>query len=185
MAKGFPVKIENRQQWLIVVTIAVVVVFAADRLVFGPLTKLWKARSTQVAELRKEVADGSLLLQREKSLRTRWDSMRANALSNNTSLAEQQLLKAFDAWSQESRVSITGITPQWKHDADDYMTLECHVDASGDMATLMRLLYDIEKDPMALKLELVDLNSRDNAGRELSMGIRVSGLVLTPGEQRQ
>jgi hypothetical protein len=179
------VKIENRQQWLIVATVAVIAIFVADRLVFGPLTKMWKARSVQIADLRKEVADGSLLLQREKSLRSRWDSMQANALSNNTSQAEQQLLKAFDVWSQESRVSITGITPQWKHDADDYMTLECHVDASGDMGTLMRLLYDIEKDPMALKLELIDLSSRDNAGRELSMGIRVSGLVLTPGGQGQ
>ena len=111
--------------------------------------------------------------------------MRANTLPNNPSLAEQQLLKAFDAWSQESRVSITGITPQWKHDADEYMTLECRVDASGDLATLSRFLYDIEKDPMALKLESVELSARDNAGQELAMGLRVSGLVLTPGGQRQ
>jgi hypothetical protein len=179
------VKIENRQQFLIILTIAVVAVFAADRLVFGPLTKVWKARSVRIAELRREVADGSLLVQREKSLRARWDTMHKNALTNNASLAEQQLLKAFDSWSQESRVSITGLTPQWKHDADEYMTLECRVDASGDLATLCRFLYDIEKDPMALKFESIELSSRDNAGRELAMGLRVSGLVLTPGGQGQ
>jgi hypothetical protein len=179
------VKIENRQQFLIILTIAVVAVFAADRLVFGPLTKVWKSRSVRIAELRKEVADGSLLLQRERSLRARWETMRKNALTNNASLAEQQLLKAFDSWSQESRVSITGLTPQWKRDADEYMTLECRVDASGDLATLCRFLYDIEKEPVALKFESIELSSRDNAGRELAMGLRVSGLVLTPGEQRQ
>jgi hypothetical protein len=178
-------KTESHQQLLIVLAIGAAAVFAADKLVVGPLTKLWKARSIRVAELRKEVADGALLLQREKSLRARWDEMRKNTLPNNTSLAEQQLLKAFDAWSRESRVSINGITPQWKHDADDYMTLECRVDASGDLATLSRLLYDIEKDPMALKLESVELSARDNAGQELAMGIRVSGLVLTPGGQPQ
>lgn len=178
-------KTENRQQFLIILTVVVIAVFAADRLVFGPLTKLWKARSERVAELHKEVTEGMLLLQREKSLRARWSDMRANTLSNNTSLAEQQLLKAFDTWSQESRVSITGITPQWKHDADDYMTIECRVDASGDLATLSRFLYDIEKDHMAVKLESVEISSRDNAGQELAMGLRISGLVLTPGEQRQ
>lgn len=178
-------KIEDRQRFLIILTLVVVAALAADRLVLGPLTKLWKARSERIVELRKEVTEGTLLLQREKSLRTRWNDMQANTLSNNTSLAEQQLLKAFDAWSQESRVSITGITPQWKHDADDYMTIECRVDASGDLATLSRFLYDIEKDHMAVKLESVEISSRDNAGQELAMGLRISGLVLTPGEQRQ
>lgn len=178
-------KTENHQQLLIVLAIGAAAVFAADKLAVGPLTKLWKARSIRVAELRKEVADGALLLQREKSLRARWDEMLKNTLPNNASLAEQQLLKAFDAWSRESRVSINGITPQWKHDADDYMTLECRVDASGDLATLSRFLYDIEKDPMALKLESVELSARDNTGQELAMGVRVSGLVLTPGGQPQ
>jgi hypothetical protein len=178
-------KIENRQRFLIVLTIGAVVLFAADKVVFGPLTKMWKARSVRIAELRRDVADGSLLLHREKSLRVHWDDIRTNALPDNTSLAEQQLLKAFDTWSQESRVSITGITPQWKHDADDYMTLECRVDASGDLATLSRFIYDIENDPMALKFESVELSSRDTAGRELTMGIRVSGLVLTPDGQPQ
>ena len=178
-------KTENRQRLLIILTVVAIAVLATDRLVFGPLTKLWKARSERVTELRKEVTEGTLLLQRETSLRARWSDMRANTLSNNTSLAEQQLLKAFDTWSQESHVSITGITPQWKRDQDDYMTIECRVDASGDLATLSRFLYDIEKDHLAVKLESVEISSRDNSGQELAMGLRISGLVLTPGEQRQ
>lgn len=178
-------KIESRQQWLIVATVAVAVLFATDRLVIEPLTHVWKSRSVRIAELRKQVADGSLMLQREQALRRRWDQMRTNSLPNNASLAEQQLLKAFDTWSQDSRARITDITPQWKHDADDYMTLECHVDASGNLATLTRLLYDVEKDPMALKVESVDFSSRDNSGQEMTMGVRVSGLVLTPGGQAQ
>jgi len=177
------VKIENRQQWLIVMTIIAVILFVSDRLVFEPLVKVWKSRSGRITELRKEVADGSLLLQRQQSLRARWSQMQKNALPNNTSQAEQQLLKAFDTWSEDSGAKITGITPQWKHDSDDYMTLECHLDASGDLGTLTRLLYDIEKDPMALKVISVDLGSRDNAGQEMTIGVRVSGLVLTPGGQ--
>lgn len=174
-------RIENRQQWLIVVTVGLVVLFAADKLACEPLVEAWQARAARIAALRKDVGDGAQLLQRERSLRARWERTQANALPNNTSLAEQQLLKAFDAWSQDSRASITGLTPQWKHAADDYMTLECHVDASGSLSALVHLLYDIEKGPMALKLETVDLRSRDDAGQELTLGLLVSGLVLTPG----
>lgn len=173
-------KINNRQQMLALVAIAAVALFAADRLVFSPLTHLWTARSEQIAELRKNVADGTKLLQRQQAIRSRWEQMRTNTFTNNTSSAEQRLFKAIDAWSQESRASITAITPQWKHDADDFVTLDCRVDASGSLATLSRFLYDIEKDPMALKLESVEISARDNEGQQLSLGLQLSGLVLTP-----
>ena len=90
------------------------------------------------------------------------------------------MLKAFDTWSQESRVTITSITPQWKHDADDYMTLECRVDATGDLSTLAQFLYAVEKGPMALKVVSAELNSHDTFGQQLSLALEVSGLILTP-----
>jgi len=179
------VRIESRQQKLILITILAFGLFTADRLVIEPLAGIWKDRAVRLKSLRKQVEEGAFLLQREQSLRARWEQMRTNSLPGNTSMAEQQLLKAFDAWAQESRVTITGITPQWKHDSDDYVTWDCHVDATGDLAALMHLLYSVEKNPMALKLEAVDLTSRDNTGREMTMGMRINGLVLTPGGQEQ
>ena len=174
-------KIEERQRLLVIVTLAALALFAADRLVFGPLDRAWTARSERIATLRKEIADGTLLLQREAGLRHRWSQMQTNTLPNNPSLAEQQLLKAVDAWAQESRVSVTGLTPQWKRDTDEYLTLECRVDAAGDLGALNRFLYDIEKSPLALKLESVELTTHDTAGRDLTLGLRLSGLILTPG----
>lgn len=172
-------KIENRQQLLAIIAVGAVVLLASDRLVFTPLTKLWKSRSAAIADLRKQVADGTSLLARESVVRSRWEEMKKNTLPNNPSLAEQQMLKAFDNWSRQSRVSITSIMPQWKHDADEYMTLQCRVDAAGDLETLSQFIYDIERDPMALKVESVELTSRDNSGQQLTLGMQISGLVLT------
>ena len=75
-------------------------------------------------------------------------------------------------------VTVSAITPQWKHDSDDYMTFECRVDAAGDLGKLSRFLYSVERDPMALKLELVELGARDKDGQQLSLGLQLSGLVL-------
>jgi Tfp pilus assembly protein PilO len=174
------VKIQNRQQLLVAAAIGVVVLFIADRLVFTPLTNLWKDSSAKIADLRKQVDYGTSLTQREQSVRRRWQDMQKNTLPENTSLAEQQILKAFDNWSRSSRATIMAITPQWKHDSDDYMTLECRVDASGDLETLSRFLYDIEKDPMALKLQSLELSSHSDNGQQLTLALQVSGLVLTP-----
>jgi Tfp pilus assembly protein PilO len=173
-------KIENRQQILIVLTIAAVALLAADKLVFTPLTRAWTGRSKEIARLRTQVSDGASLMKREQAIRTQWDEMRTNMLPNNQSLGQEQVLKALVSWSQESGVSINGTTPQWKNDTDEYKTLICRVDASGSLWTLSRFLYDIEKGPMALKVESVDLSSHDNQGQQLTLGLQVNGLVLTP-----
>src|SRR5437867_1708393 len=148
-------RIKNRQQMLALAAIGLVALFAGDKLVLSPLFRSWAARGAQIAELRKQIDEGGRLLLREQSIRSRWDQMRTNTLPKDPSLAEQRVLKAFDRWSQESRVSITSLTPQWKRDADDFMTLQCRLDASGNLATLSRFLYDLEKDPVALQLESV------------------------------
>ena len=177
-------KIKNRQQLLIIGVIAVAALFAGDKVILTPLGNLWTARSKQIAELKKKVESGAQLIQREQSLHNHWNQMRTNTLPVNPSRAEQQLLRAFDRWSQDSKISITSLSPQWKHDSDDYMTLQCRVEAAGNMGAVSRFLYDVEKDPMALRLEIVEISSRDAEGQQLALGLQVSGLVLTPQEKR-
>jgi len=173
-------KIETRQQFLVVLTIAVAALFAGERLLYEPLANWWSARSQKITELRKQVSDGRLLLQRESSLRSRWDQMRTNTLSADTSLAEQQVLKAFDNWSQDSRVTLTGITPQWNDDATNYLTVDWRVEAAGDLTALTRFLYDIEAGSMALKLESVNISARDDTGQQFTIGLQINGLALRP-----
>jgi len=173
-------KIENRQKFLVVLTLAVIGLYAGDLLVFEPLAKVFSARSQQITQLRKQVKDGKFLLQREAGIRSRWDGMQTNTLPSNTSLAEQQLLKAFDSWTRASGAEISDILPQWKTDDDGYMTLDCRVEANGNLSTLSHFLYEIERDPMAVKLDSVEVAARDTAGEQLTLGLQVSGLVLLP-----
>ncbi|MBI5388157.1 MAG: hypothetical protein HZA90_26120 [Verrucomicrobia bacterium] len=173
---------KNRQQLLALVAIGAVAYFAADKLLFSPLWRSWNDRKAQIAELRKKINQGGLLLQREQGIRRRWDEMNKNTLPNDVSVAEQRLLQAFDYWARESRVSVTSITPQ-KREADDYTSLECRVDAFGSLATVTRFLYNIEKDPMGLKLESVEMNARDNEGQQISLGLQISGLILNSRAQ--
>ena len=178
-------KIKNRQEMLLIAAGVVVALFAADKLLYSPLTAGWKARAEQISKLRKEVADGDRLVKREDSLQSRWEQMRTNTLPSNTSQAEQRVLQSFDRWSQESHVSVMSISPQLKHDADEYMTIEFRVEAAGNLATVSRFLYDIERDPMALRLDAVEITARDTEGQQLALGLQVSGLILTPQTQKQ
>lgn len=173
-------QIKNRQQLLLFVAIAVIGVFAADRLLFTPLTRLWDARAARIKVLRNQVTRGNMLVQRERGIRSHWDEMQRRALTNNTSAAEQQVFRAIDHWAQNTGVIINAITPQWKNDADDYATYECRLDATGDLTRLTRFLYEAEREPLALRLSSVELTPRDKAGQQLSLALQFSGLVLHP-----
>ena len=173
-------QIKDRQKLLTIVAIVAVALLAIDKIVLPPLEGLWKSRSARIADLRARVNEGTQLLRREQYVRARWSEMETNTLPNNASLAEQQLLSGFDRWSRESGVSVNSVMPQWKQDADDFKTLECRVDVSGNLNTLSRFLYNLERDPMAVKMQSVELSSRDNEGQQLTLGLQVSALVLTP-----
>ena len=104
--------------------------------------------------------------------------MSANALPANTSLAENQVLTAFTDWSRSSGAEITSVMPQWKNDSTNYMTLNCRVEATGNLGTLSQFLYQVEKGPMALKPDSVELSAQDPTGQQLTLGLQVSGLAL-------
>jgi len=174
------VQIKNRQQLLTIGAIAVLGLFAADRLIIDPLMGMWDAKSKRIQQRRQQVVEGKALLQREQAIRGRWSWMERNTLTNETYAAEQQLFGAIDAWRQDSRVTINGATPGWKHDADDYLTYQCRMDAAGTLETLSKFLYDMEKDPMALRLDSIEISARDKEGQQLVLGLQVSGLVLSP-----
>ena len=170
-------KPEQRQKFLIVLTLVAAGLFVGVNYVFTPLANLWSARCVQIKELRTKVGDGKKLVTREAAIRSHWNDMLANALPDSTSLAEQQMLKSLDNWAHSSGAEIASIMPQWKSDSTNYMTLNCRVEASGTLGKLSQFLYSIEKSP-ALKVDSAALSVHDNTGQQLTLGLQISGLAL-------
>jgi len=174
---------KNRQQLLIIAALSVIGLFAADQFVIEPLIKLWKARETRIAELGQSVVAGQQLQSRQHNIRGYWRDISERTLTNNPSAAEHRVFEAIDHWAQSSGATIASINPQWRHDSEDCMTYECRVDATGDLRALTQFVYNLEKEPLALRLQLVDLGVRDKEGQQLSVNLQFSGLILTPQKQ--
>ena len=177
-------KIKNRQEFLLVLTIAAFALLVGVNFIYEPLQGWWSSRATQIKELRTQVSDGNQLIKREAGIRSRWDGMRTNALPANSSLAEQQLLTAFTAWSRSSGAEITDIMPQWKNDSTNYWTLDCRVVAAGDLGALSKFLYSVEQGPTALKIDSLELSGRDATGHLLTLALQINGLALLQPTQK-
>ena len=152
--------------------------------VLMPLAGVWSSRQAQIRELRARVSDGNQVIRSEARTRSHWADMQANALPANTSLAEQQLFKAVDEWSHSSGAEVTSLMPQWKNDSTNYMTLSCRVETSGDLGALSKFLYDVERGPMAVRLDSVELTERDKDGQQLTMSAEINGLALNRSDKK-
>lgn len=174
----------NRQQFLLLAAALVVGLFVGDRWVVTPLIKTWSSRTAEIQRLRQTVARGESLLRDEDRLRQSWEQIRTNSLSLEPSVAENQVFKAFDAWSRDSGVSIAGLRPQWKRTEDDFATLECRADVSGSLPALTRFLFEAERDPLGIRVESLELVTRDANGSQLTLALQVSGLQLRSAKAR-
>ena len=184
--------LNKRQQFLAVLAIAAVGFFVADKLVFTPLTLSWKARSNRIAKLQEQVRDGAALLEvkRARSLREQWDRMRTNSLAWEVIQTkpfaaakpegESQLQKAFERWSREAGVTVSSTRLQWKEAEEDFKTLECRADLAGGLPALAHFLYQVERDPLGVKVDTLELTARNTEGSQLALVLQISGVLLNP-----
>ena len=185
----------KRQQLLAILAIAAVGIFVADKLVITPLTLSWKARSVRIAKLKDLVSDGTIVTEekRAQDIRKLWDRMRTNTLAWDVVQtkpfaaakpeAESQMLKAFERWSEVGGVSVSSVRPQWKEAEDDYRTLECRADVAGNLQSIAHFLYQIERDPLGVKVDTLELTTRNTEGSQLALVVQVSGLLLNPSKK--
>lgn len=164
------------REWMLKAAVGVVVgLFLLDRMVLSPAIASWKKQSEKLNVMRQKVTRGRQLIEREKSIRGRWDEMQRTDLDHDSSAAENDVFKSLNRWARESHINFTSLTPQWRaHEDSGYDTFECRATATGDQASLGRLLYEIETDTLPARIEDCEMVTRDPQGKQLSLSLRFS-----------
>lgn len=176
----------NRQRLLMILAGTAVLLLVLDSLVLTPLTKAWQSRGAEIVRLKKAVTEGRSVIERAPRTQSLWTEMQSQALPKEAAKAEQDVITAFDRWGRACSVELGSIKPQWKRGATSrYSLLECRIDATGSLSALTRFLYEVEKSPLPLRVDAIELIARDDQGYKLSLGLLVSGLRLTALEARK
>jgi hypothetical protein len=173
---------KNREKLLLMGTGVVVALWLLDMLIVSPLIDSWHGRSAEIAKLKAGIANGASLVRRESYLRDRWDNMRANALANNAPVAERQLFTAFDHWVTTGGVTEGSFHPQVQKGDSNFTTVDCRSDVSGSLQNMRDFLRAMSRDPLADKVDSFELTSKDDNGRQLTLGLSLSGLILTDND---
>ena len=175
----------NRRETLLKIGVgAVVGLFLLDRLIITPAFASWKEQGGRLTKLREQVQRGRQLVAREKSLRSRWEEMQRTDMPDDVSVAENEVFQAIGRWTLDSHVTFTNLVPQWRAGEEGCEMFECRASATGDQATLGRLLYEIETDPLPAHVEECELAARDAKGQQLTLTMRFSFVRLVEGGKK-
>jgi len=177
------INLPNRQVLLLKIAAVGVGLLILNSVVIGPLGDLWSDHAAEIRRLRTSVADGRSLIVRGPALRQRWSEMQHGALPRDQAQSEHDLISGLENWARASGVELGSQKPLWKHGTtDDYSLLECRLDATGTLMALTRFIYELERAPLALRVESDELLSRDDSGQRLTLSLIVTGLKLSPLE---
>lgn len=171
--------VKNREKFLAIAAGLAFGIFALDKLVLTPLADLWKERSAKILVLKDSIAKGSQLMERSEFLNDRWAAMKLDSLSGDISAAENAVFQSVNQWAEKSRLGFTSLKPVWRQGEEEHFDLfECRADGFGDLRAVTSFLYELETDPLALRVEDLEISARDDQGGQLGVSLRFTGLVL-------
>ncbi len=169
---------DRRKRLFVIVAMICIGLFIFDKLILGAVVEGWKSRTQRIGDLEKKLQDGERLITHNKAdYEKQWAFMLKNSLPPERSEAEQLIYDAMEQWSKIG-LTVTSQRPQWITDRDNNTRIEFRIVATGSIEAIARFLYNVERDPRGLRVQDVEISSRDEAGRNLSMSVLLTGVVL-------
>ena len=180
--------IPDRQRKLVIFAGSALALLILEYWVRAPLTNLWHAHSLEITRLQQQISDGRRTIKNAPRMARIWAEMQTNALPKDQGQADHDVSAALDGWRIANNIELTSNKPQWKPGAtskDKYSLYEIRLDLVGTLPTLTKFIWELERSPLALRVDSLELTSRDEGGSKISLGLIVSGLRLTPLEKIQ
>ncbi|MCX7000772.1 MAG: hypothetical protein NT106_10845 [Candidatus Sumerlaeota bacterium] len=168
----------QRERILIIMALACIGIFLGDKLILIPLGRIWSERSLKIGELKKSVEKGSLLVDRRADVAKRWKEIKDAGLPDDLPRVEERILTRVHDWESQSGLTLNSLKPRWREPDDESKKLELRLTGSGSLESIARFLFEVENDPLPIRVEDIGLTSRDKRGTVLDLNLKFSSLIL-------
>lgn len=179
--------LKRRENIILLTALLCVAVFLLDRFVITPMASQYTARAAAIQKLRDDLNRGRYLIKRENQISLAVDKMINDSLPPDRPAVEKQMFEALQRWKNASGLAIAAISPRWDKDTGGDTPipakmdkLELRVSATGGIQSIARFLFELEHDPLAVRLEDVEITARDPKGQSLALETRITGLIISP-----
>lgn len=171
--------LSKRERIILIVTLACVGILVVNQFVVNTVWDELKRLGTERDDLRQELDDATLLLQRYDAQQGKWAELLANGMRNRAT-AESKVMAGRREWSEAARLTSGNFRPEDITADKGMRELIFTVDGRGSLASVARFLYEIETSAVPVKVREIQLGTGGNdAGASLTYTLRLSILYIS------
>ena len=168
--------LSKRERYIVIGTVAAIGLLVLDHFVLTPYFDARSTVQTQSDEVTKQLNDASALFSKKRNLTKIWTDIQAGGLKSDPSDAESQAWHAVLDWVQEAGVNPVSLKPGRQTAKGPFLVSDFHVQATGSMSAVSRLLWSVETSSIPLRITDIQLQSRKEGTDDLNLQLGVSTL---------
>lgn len=175
--------ISKRERTILLLTLSVVGLLLADRVVISPVLAYRDALASEVDSLTNDVSHGLLLLKQGKAKQQRWKEMMTIGLPASASEAESRTLEAINKWAGSSKLSLVSVKPEYRRSDETLVPVIFRVSANGSMKAIAKFIWEVETAGIPVCVDSLQINTRDKNKDDLAIQMGVSALYRKADKQ--
>ena len=183
----------NRQSKLLILALLFLGAYLGDRLIVTPQLAAWDERAGRITNIERDLDKGRALLDRREQLEERWNEIKSRALPANQSRAENLVFDSIDDWARDAGLDAVSIKPRPVNiefedvtsagEDEEYPGLEFNAAWNGSLDDIAYFIWLMETDPLALRIDEIEITPRDQSMSNITVNIRFDGLMIAPDEE--
>ena len=173
--------LSKRERTIAVITVAILLLFVADRYVWAPVMDARERVRLEKQELLVEMQQADRMFRRQSKLSRQWKDMREGGLGSNASEMESRVLNAVREWSAACGLPLTNIKPDRGKTTGDMGEILFNLALTGGMESVGRFLWQVENSSLPIRIQEFQLGSRSEDGSDMSLQLKLSALYLADG----
>ncbi len=174
----------KREQYILFITVICVGLFLGDRYILSPVLAVRSQTKGLKSQLQVDLTKANSTLSLKNRLKDRWGQMQETGLSNDASKTESLVLRYLDDRSKKHYLKLSSVQPERLRQKSDLQEIDFTVSGIGDMESICRFLLDIETANVPLKIKTLQLGSRDEDGKEMSVQLKLSSIYIAANPEK-
>ncbi|MEM7681295.1 MAG: hypothetical protein AAF288_04995 [Planctomycetota bacterium] len=169
----------KRERLLVWLTLSVVGLFLADRVLVAPVAGWYQARSDQAVELEQDIERARGLVQMRSEVSRLWQGYRNAGLGRDASALTAEVNASLSAWAQQAGLTLSGVRPARQVEVEAFQEMGFVVSADGSAGSAAAFLARIESSPLPMKVSRVDFSASNAEEDRVQLQVTLSTLRLT------
>lgn len=170
----------KRERYIGIVTVAVIGIFALDRIVVTPLMDRQSDLKVRLASARDDLASANRLMTTSQRLDRQWHEASGKSLKNNEPEAESQILNSIGEWAQQSGLSVSATKRERTEKEKEFVKITYRATATGSMRQVGEFLWRIQTASIPVRITDISMNSRKDGTDDLAVQLGIATVYLPP-----